>query len=42
MNYLTYLKIHQFKSIENLEIKDLSKINIIAGENNSGKSKKDI
>lgn len=38
MNYLTYLKIHQFKSIEDLELKDLSKINIIVGENNSGKT----
>lgn len=38
MNYLTYLNIHHFKSIEDLELKDLSPINIIVGENNSGKT----
>ncbi|WP_296647935.1 AAA family ATPase [Romboutsia sp. 13368] len=38
MNYLTYLKIHHFKSIEDLELKDLSNINIIVGDNNSGKT----
>lgn len=38
MNYLTYLNIHQFKSIEDLELKDLSTINIIVGDNNSGKT----
>lgn len=38
MSYLTYIKIHHFKSIEDLELKDLSNINIIVGENNSGKT----
>ena len=38
MSYLTYLKIHHFKSIEDLELKDLSHINIIVGANNSGKT----
>ena len=38
MNYLTYLKIHHFKSIENLELNGLSNINIVVGENNSGKT----
>lgn len=38
MNYLTYLNIHHFKSIGELEISDLSNINIIVGTNNSGKT----
>ncbi len=38
MNYLTYLNINNFKSIENLELQDLSNINIIVGINNSGKT----
>ena len=38
MSYLTYLKIHHFKSIEDLELKELSHINIIVGANNSGKT----
>ncbi len=38
MSYLSYIKIHHFKSIEDLELKDLSNINIIVGENNSGKT----
>ena len=38
MNYLTYLNIHHFKSIGELEIRDLSNINIIVGTNNSGKT----
>ena len=38
MNYLTYLKIHHFKSIENLELNGLSNINIVVGENNRGKT----
>lgn len=38
MSYLTYLNIHHFKSIEDLELKDLSQINIIVGANNSGKT----
>jgi len=38
MNYLTYLKVHHFKSIENLELNGLSNINIVVGENNSGKT----
>ena len=38
MSYLTYLKIHHFKSIEDLELKNLSNINIIVGANNSGKT----
>lgn len=38
MSYLTYLKIHHFKSIEDLELKKLSNINIIVGANNSGKT----
>lgn len=38
MNYLSYLNIKHFKGIENLELKDLSNINIIVGNNNSGKT----
>jgi len=38
MNYLSYLNIRHFKGIENLELNDLSNINIIVGENNSGKT----
>ena len=38
MSYLTYLKIHHFKSIEDLELNDLSNINIVVGANNSGKT----
>ncbi len=38
MNYLTYLDIKQFKSIENVELEDLSNVNIILGANNSGKT----
>ena len=38
MNYLSYLNIKHFRGIENLELKDLSTINIIVGDNNSGKT----
>ena len=38
MNYLSYLNIRHFKGIENLELNDLSNVNIIVGENNSGKT----
>ena len=38
MNYLSYLNIRHFKGIENLELNDLSNINIIVGENNTGKT----
>ena len=38
MNYLSYLNIKHFKGIEDLELKDLSNINIIVGNNNCGKT----
>ena len=38
MNYLTYLNVKYFKGIENLELEDLSNINIIVGDNNTGKT----
>ncbi|RDY23186.1 DUF2813 domain-containing protein [Romboutsia maritimum] len=38
MNYLTYLNIKHFKGIENLELENLSNINIIVGDNNTGKT----
>lgn len=38
MNYLSYLNIKHFKGIENLELKDLSNVNIIVGNNNTGKT----
>ena len=36
MNYLSYLNIRNFRGVKNLELNDLSTINIIVGDNNSG------
>lgn len=38
INYLTYLNIKKFKGIESLELKNISKLNIIIGNNNTGKT----
>lgn len=38
MNYLSYLDIKHFRGIQNLELKDLSTLNIIVGDNNCGKT----
>ena len=38
MNYLSYLNIRNFRGVKNLELKDLLTINIIVGDNNSGKT----
>lgn len=38
MNYLSYLNIKHFRGIKDLELKDLSTINIIVGDNNCGKT----
>ncbi|MFR4764662.1 MAG: AAA family ATPase [Paraclostridium sordellii] len=38
MSYLSYLNIKKFRGISNLEIENLVNINIIVGDNNSGKT----
>lgn len=38
MNYLSYLNIRNFRGVKNLELNYLSTINIIVGDNNSGKT----
>ena len=38
MNYLSYLNIRNFRGVKDLELNDLSTINIIVGDNNSGKT----
>lgn len=38
MNYLSYLNIKNFRGVKNLELKDLLTMNIIVGDNNSGKT----
>ncbi|WP_373599732.1 AAA family ATPase [Paraclostridium bifermentans] len=38
MRYLTYLDIVTFRGVKDLKLEDLSKINIIVGDNNSGKT----
>lgn len=38
MNYLSYLNIKYFRGIEDLELNNLSTINIIVGDNNCGKT----
>ena len=38
MDYLTYLNIKYFKGIESFELKELSGLNIIVGNNNTGKT----
>lgn len=36
--HLQEFDIHQFRGIHNLELKDLNHINIITGDNNTGKT----
>ena len=37
--HLQEFDIHQFRGIHNLELKDLNHINIITGDNNTGKTR---
>ena len=38
MNYLSYLNIKNFRGVKDLELENLLTINIIVGDNNSGKT----